>query len=399
MSEQDLNTQESSSPLDMSDDAVMNMDLFGDGLVPASEEGSVEDDTLQTDADIVADADAQDGEDDSDETDPEGEEEAEDDLTTEEDSGDEEEESEEEGEGDEEEESEEEGEGDDQEKETSEDTDEPDYEAQVKQILAPFKANGKDIQADSIEDAITLMKMGANYNKKMAALKPNLKIMRMLENQGLMDEGKLNFLIELDQKKPEAIQKLMKDSGTDPLDMNLDAADDYTPESYQVDDREIALDEVFKDIQDTSTYKETVELVSQKWDEKSREIIVNNPDVIRLINDHKQNGIYDQISTVIEKDRMLGKLQGLSDIEAYKQVGDRLHAEGKFGSAELNTDEANETVPEPARKPKEANPQLKKRKQAAGTPRKKPAKKAPTEYNPLAMSDDEFEKIAASQYM
>jgi len=388
MSDQDLNEQASSSPLEMSDADIMNMDLFGDGLVPESEEGSVADEDVQAEEEIVSEADAQDDQDDAEETDPEGEVEAEDDLDDEEESVDEESTDE----------SEDEGDVDEQE-DQSEETDDADYKSMVDQILAPFKANGKEIQVDSIDDAITLMKMGANYNKKMAALKPNLKIMRMLENNGLMDESKLNFLIELDQKKPGAVQKLLKDSGTDPLDLDLDGADDYTPESYQVDDREIALDEVFKDIQDTPTYKETVELVSKQWDEQSRDIIVNNPEIIRVINDHKQNGIYDQISGVIEKERMLGKLSGVSDIEAYKQVGDRLHADGKFGSTEPNTDEANETVPEPARKPKEANPQLKKRKQAASTPRKKPAKKAPTDFNPLAMSDDEIEKIAASQYM
>ena len=37
-------------------------------------------------------------------------------------------------------------------------------------LFAPFKANGKDIKVDSVEEAIALMQMGANYSKKMAGL-------------------------------------------------------------------------------------------------------------------------------------------------------------------------------------------------------------------------------------
>lgn len=74
------------------------------------------------------------------------------------------------------------------------------YEQEYKRILAPFKANGKEVEVKSVDDAITLMQMGANYQKKMAALKPNLKILKILENNGLLDEGKLSFLIDLDKR-------------------------------------------------------------------------------------------------------------------------------------------------------------------------------------------------------
>lgn len=386
MSEQDLSTEV--NPLEMSDADIMEMDIFAEGLAPSLTDDEGKQEVSEDQTDIVPEDITQD-EGEEYESDPSGEVEAEE---TFEEAGSTEESDE--SETDEETDADEEDEG----EEDSPESDDSDYKAQVEKILAPFKANGKEIQVDSVDDAVTLMKMGANYNKKMAALKPNLKIMRMLENQGLLDEAKLNYLIDLDKHKPEAISKLVKESGLDPLNMEVDEASDYEPESYQVDDRELALDEVLKDIQDSDTYAETVDLISDKWDQSSRDVIVNNPEVIRVINDHKQNGIFDQITTVIEQDRMLGKLSGLSDIEAYKQVGDRLHAAGKFGSTEPNTDEANETVKPPANKPK-ANPQLKNRKKAASSSRAKPAKKAITDFNPLEMSDEEFEKIASSQYM
>jgi len=87
----------------------------------------------------------------------------------------------------------------------------------MKEITAPFRANGKDMQIDSVEDVRKLMQMGANYNKKMAAIKPNLKFIKMLENNDLLNEESISYLIDLQKKDPAAIKKLLKDSGTNPL--------------------------------------------------------------------------------------------------------------------------------------------------------------------------------------
>ena len=272
-----------------------------------------------------------------------------------------------------------------------EDTDESDYKAQVEKILAPFKANGKEIKVDSVDDAITLMKMGANYNKKMQALKPNLKILRMLENQSLLDEEKLNYLIDLSKGNAGAIGKLVKESGVDPLEIDSDS--EYVPENHRVDEREMAIDEVLDSIKETDTYAATVDVVSNQWDRASRDVVIQNPQIIRLINDHKANGIFDQIMTEIERDKMFGRLDGLSDIEAYRQVGDRLYAEGKFGSTE-QTPNANEVKPKAVKQ--KPNPQTTARKKAAASTKAKPAQQKPADFNPLAMSDEEFEKLTAN---
>ena len=58
-----------------------------------------------------------------------------------------------------------------------------DYKTEYERLLAPFKANGRDISVKGVDDAITLMQMGANYNKKMAALKPNLKLLNFIRTK------------------------------------------------------------------------------------------------------------------------------------------------------------------------------------------------------------------------
>ncbi|RLD76246.1 MAG: hypothetical protein DRJ15_15705, partial [Bacteroidetes bacterium] len=133
-----------------------------------------------------------------------------------------------------------------------------DYKAEYERLIAPFRANGKDMQIESVDDALTLMKMGANYNKKMAGLKPNLKLLKMLEKNDLLDESKLSFLIDLDQKNPGAVNKLIKDSGIDPLDIDTEKEDEYRPSTYTVDDKEVELDGVLDEIRDTQSFKDTL---------------------------------------------------------------------------------------------------------------------------------------------
>jgi len=121
----------------------------------------------------------------------------------------------------------------------SEETDAVDYKALYEKIMAPFKANGKMIKVDTPEEAITLMQHGANYTKKMHALKPNLKMMRALENNGLLEEEKINNLIDLANKNPDAILKLVQDAKLDPMEMDTSVETTYRPKNHSVSDQEM----------------------------------------------------------------------------------------------------------------------------------------------------------------
>lgn len=275
-----------------------------------------------------------------------------------------------------------------------------DYEAEYKRLLKPFKANGRDVTVGTVDDAISLMQMGANYNKKMAGLKPSLKILKMLENNGLLSEEKLGFLIDLDKKNPEAINKLVKDSGLDPMDLDAEKAGEYAPKAHKVDERELELDSVLDDIQDTPTYGRTLDVISKKWDSASKQTVADQPQLLKVINDHMASGIYDQINTEVERGRMLGHLNGVSDIEAYRQIGDSIQAKGGFdhlGEPQKRSEEKAPIVVAPKVK-KVSDPALKEKRRAAGsTPAAAPTAPA-KDFNPLSMSDEEFSKIAASRF-
>ena len=274
-----------------------------------------------------------------------------------------------------------------------------DYKAEYEKLMAPFKANGREVAPKSVSDVVSLMQMGANYNKKMEAMKPNLKIIKLLENNGLLNEEKISFLIDLDKKSPEAINKLVNDSGINPLDFDSDKASSYRPQTHRVDDREIDLDTVLDEIQGSAGYSRTLEVLGKEWDAPSKQVIASTPQLVKVINDHIQSGIYDVITTEIERERMFGRLKGLSNIEAYRQVGDALQSRGGFNHLDQSrmTTTAPKVVEVVAPRPKADTNALNEKRRAAGTTQTKTVVALPNNINPLAMSDDEFKKFASQQ--
>ena len=252
------------------------------------------------------------------------------------------------------------------------------------------------MQVDSIEDARTLMQMGANYNKKMAALKPNLKIVKLLEKHNLLDEERISFLIDINNKDPNAISKLLKDSNIDPMDINTEDASTYVPNTYTINDKEVELDSILEEIKDTPSFNTTANIIGTKWDEQSKKIILENPVLIKVLNDHVQEGIYEKISSVVERERMLGRLSGLSDIEAYKTVGDAINAQGGFKQEQpLST--LNQ--PNNIKATNKVDPSIANKKRAASSTKSTVVTKTNNEFNPLSMSDEEFEKSFSSKYI
>lgn len=256
-----------------------------------------------------------------------------------------------------------------------------DYEAFYNKVVkTPIKANGKTIELRNSKEAIQLMQMGANYTKKMQAIAPYKKTLMMLENNGLLNEDKLNFLIDIDKKNPEAIKKLLADAQIDPYEMDMSEESTYTPKDYRVSNEEAMFTSTLEDLQQTPEGKETIDAINS-WDQESKGILWTQPDVMRVINDQRANGVYDKISTEIERQKLLGNIPSNTPfLQAYKTVGDMMMAQ----------QQAHKPVAVRAVKPK-TNISNKSRAHAASTVRS--SNNVSKKYiNPLAMSDEEFLK-------
>ena len=232
-------------------------------------------------------------------------------------------------------------------------------------------------------------------------LKPSLKTLKLLENNGLLDAEKINYLIDLSQKKPEAIKQLLKDSNLDPLSLDLEEESKYVPSNRSISDKEMVLDEVLNSISDSPTYERTLNVISDQWDDASRKLIADDPHMIAIINSHMQNGVFDQVANAVAYERSLGKFVGVSEFEAYQRVGAYMHENKLFKSAAVAPAVARKADPPPTpqdatlRQQQEAEEaERRKRKQAASPSRQGTGvAKKDDNYNPLALSDEEFAKL------
>lgn len=281
--------------------------------------------------------------------------------------------------------------GESDEDESEDESEKPELDEQLKALFEPFKANGKMIKVESVDEARTLMQKGANYNKKMAALKPAFKVAKMLENNELLDEDTVSYLIDLQNGNPDALRKLIKDKGIDLDSLESDEDPKYAPTTkHKVTDAELALDDVLAQVRETDTYEATMNLVGKEWDESSKGKLVQNPSMILKLNEHMGNGVYQQIADEMARQDALGQLTGLSDLDAYFKVGNDLMAAGKFGSPTQENSQTQQPEQSAPAKKKVNEQRKSQRKAAAATKAKKPVKEP--EVNPFDLSDEDFEK-------
>ena len=269
---------------------------------------------------------------------------------------------------------------------------EVDYKAGYEQIMAPFKANGKTMQVKSVEEAIQLMQMGANYTRKMQELQPHRKTLLMLENNGLLDEGKLSFLIDLDKKNPEAIKKLLQDANINPLDVDMDQESTYQEGNHKVSDEEAQFRLVLDELNSNPVGRETLQTINSTWDQASKEVLWKQPEVMNTINAQRENGVYARITAEIDRRRTLGVIQvGVPFLEAYRVVGDELHKAGAFN--DLFKPKASAVAPVATRAAMPKPTGLDPKAEAAAVHRGSPSKTtSPLEAMQKA-SDDEFLKM------
>jgi hypothetical protein len=245
-------------------------------------------------------------------------------------------------------------------------TDKTDWKAKYKGLLAPFKASGRMVQIESPEDAIRLMQMGYDYTDKMRAMKPHIKVLKTLEANDLLEPEKINFAIDLLKGNPEAVKKFLKDKSIDPIDLDLEDSTEYSPTDHSVSDEQIALDGVLDSIRDTKQFPRTAQIITKEWDTDSQTVLMGTPALIATINDHMGKGYFDQIAAQVQYDRSMGRLQGLSDLDAYKTVGDAMHKAGKFKPSDSgDTTQAGQGAQGHSQDPEKGSGGRKARKRAA----------------------------------
>jgi hypothetical protein len=281
-----------------------------------------------------------------------------------------------------------------------------DYKADYEEIMKPFKANGKTITLKDASEVRQLMQMGANYTKKLQELAPHRKTLLMLQSNQI-DESKLDYLIALDKRDPEAIKKLIKDSGIDPLEIDTSKDSTFKAGTHIISDEDANFKTALDELAESDEGKETLVEIEERFDPVSKNELWKSPDILSAIHSQRESGVYALITEEMDRRKVLGQIpQNIPFLQAYKLVGDDLAAAaqgGKTGSTTSSGDQGGTSTGQAGQpapvvvatrtavpKPAATNDD---KAAAASTSRGSSSAKLPPP-NPLAMSDEDFLKSA-----
>lgn len=201
-------------------------------------------------------------------------------------------------------------------------------------IMAPLRHNKRDIHIKSVEEARDLMSKGLGFGKRMQELAPHMKSIKMLTDNGINDPNELAYLIDLHNKNPEAIKKLLKDSEFDTLEFNPEDQQDYRPQTRVVSDQETQFQTVINDIRDNvDGGVELLQSINSSWDSASVDQLAASPQTLYQLSQNRQSGAYDIIMGEYERLKALGQIPANTPVlQAYVSIGNRIRDNEGFES-------------------------------------------------------------------
>ena len=259
---------------------------------------------------------------------------------------------------------------------------------------SPIKASGREVTLRNPEHADRFIKMGIDYNKKMQSMKPHLGTLKTLEKRGLLADDKverLNLLLEAESGNKDALKRLIAESEIDPMDLAdedvIEEGKNYRPQNHMMTPNQVEIDEALNSIEGTQGQDRTLNIMTNEMDQKSREVISDNPSYIKSLNDDIESGIYDKVMEGVNYKRDMNMVNpGTSDIELY------IDTVREMAEYEVSQQQQNQPAQQKASS-KQNKVSRRKKLGMSGNKSSKTAKKK--EYDPmdiLSMDDEKFMK-------
>lgn len=196
-------------------------------------------------------------------------------------------------------------------------------------LTKPFKASGREVVFKDPQDILRLMQQGFDYQKKMAGFKPQKRIIKTLEQHGLLDEAKLNQLIELSQGKPEAVAQFLKDRNIDTYELPDVEEKPHQYGNYMVDDQRIDFEEKVNELRGSQYGNAVLSFVNSLPDEDFATIF-SNQSILDNLTFHAQSGLLDDALNQLAADRAVGKVPSdMSALDAYNAISGYLYQQNQ----------------------------------------------------------------------
>jgi len=202
-----------------------------------------------------------------------------------------------------------------------------------------YRANGQEFEFTEDEVLSQFGKVfgqSMDYTKKMQAIAPYRKMISALEEEKLTEDD-MNLMIDALKGNKEAITSLVKRADVDVLDLDLEKESDYVPTSYGREESELKVQEVIDQIAADKEFPITQHVVADQWDNASRDVFAQNPELIKELHVDVVNGTFDKVSPMATKMKVLDGGRR-SDIDYYIEAGKQYHMNSR--AAELQEQEA-----------------------------------------------------------
>lgn len=280
-----------------------------------------------------------------------------------------------------------------------------DLKAVYDKLMAPIQVGDQQFVPSSPEEIIQLAQIGANLQKQRLEMAPKMRHVAALEKAGLLDDTKINFLIDIAKGNKKAIERFLADSKIDPLELDTSETADYQPTNFHMSAEEQRFEEIQSSVLSRPQGVTAIQKIRDTWDRASIQEIYKTPELLEVIYGQMQNGIYEKVTSEVARQRTLGNLQNMPIIQAYKTVGDVMHANGAFADvlapqpgAQLKRQIQARQQQQPrvlgsrVATPKPTVPNSSAAKAASASRSSAPAAKR--EVDLAALSDDDFMKLA-----
>lgn len=196
-------------------------------------------------------------------------------------------------------------------------------------LTKPFKASGREVVFKDPQDILRLMQQGFDYQKKMAGFKPQKRIIKTLEQHGLLDEAKLNQLIELSQGKPEAVAQFLKDRNIDTFELPDVEEKPHQYGNYMVNEQQVEFEEKVNELRGTQYGNAVLNFVNSLPDQDFTTVF-NNQRILDDLAFHAQSGLLDDALNQLAADRAVGKVPSdMTPLDAYNAISGYLYQQNQ----------------------------------------------------------------------
>ena len=211
---------------------------------------------------------------------------------------------------------------------------EPNYKEFYEQVaLAKFTANGKEVEGfKDPADLIRAQQMLHGYSDKMKVFKEYKPFLKALEERKLTtDADKFNLAMSIVDGDPEAIKKVLKEKGIDPLELDLEDIK-YTEKNTLPSQAQMLIEDTYEQAENLGVGDKFTKVINKDWDIKSLQELVTNNAVRADLLQHLSDGTYDIVSNEIKKMELLdatGVLNGMTSIDKYRMATERIYKQNQ----------------------------------------------------------------------